>query len=113
MNMEKTGNMELYTHEEMLDRVIGRQGTPARDEFDHTLEEDIKAWRMGEAIKNARLQQNLTQEQLAERIGVKRAQVSRIEKGKNLTLSTLSRVFRALGIPASLDVAGVGKVALW
>lgn len=111
--MEKTGNMELYTHEEMLDRVIGRQGTPARDKFDHTLEEDIKAWRMGEAIKNARLQQNLTQGQLAERIGVKRAQVSRIEKGKNLTLSTLSRVFRALGIPASLDVAGVGKVALW
>lgn len=111
--MEKTEEMELYTHEEMLDRVIGRQGTPARNEFDRALEEDIKAWRMGEAIKNARLQQNLTQEQLAERIGVKRAQVSRIEKGKNLTLSTLGRVFRALGIPASLDVAGVGKVALW
>ena len=59
--------------------------------------------------------QNLTQEQLGERIGVQRAQISRLEKGNStITLPTLSRVFQALGIAtATLDLGVAGKVALW
>ena len=97
--MKKVGSMELYTHEEMLDRVIGQQGSQARDEFERTLDEDIKAWRMGEAIKNARLQQNLTQEQLAERIGLTQANLSILKTGKAkaVRFSTLEAVCRELG----------------
>lgn len=50
----------------------------------------------------------MTQQDLAEKIGVQRAQVSRIESGKNLTLSTVARCFRAIGLEASLNVSGLG-----
>ena len=75
----------------------------------------IDAYFVGEAIKNARLKQNLTQEELGERIGVKRSQISKLESGKcSITLSTMGKVFRALGIAtATLDLGVEGKVALW
>ena len=59
--------------------------------------------------------QNLTQEQLGERIGVQRAQISKLEKGTSvITLPTMSRVFQALGIAtATLDLGIAGKIALW
>lgn len=79
------------------------------------LKEDIQAYFVGEAIKKARLRQNLTQEELGERVGVKRSQIYKLESGKSsITLSTMSRVFKALGITtATLDLGIAGKVALW
>lgn len=112
--METVGNMKLYTFEEVLDKQLGKKGTPRRDAHELRVEEALHAYRIGEAIKKARLKQNLTQEQLGERIGVKRAQISRMEKGYSITIPTMSRVFRALGIAsASLDLGIGGKVALW
>ena len=105
--------MDLKPFDELLDELYGKPGTPRRDDFERAVDADVKAWEMGEVIRKARQERHLTQEELGERIGVKKAQISRIEKGRNLTIGTLSRVFKALGIPASLDVAGVGKVALW
>ena len=107
--------MKLHTLDEMTDRYIGKVGTPKRDEFERRLEEDIHAYEIGEAIKRARLQQNLTQEELGERVGVGRARISKLEKGYSMTIPTMSRVFKALGVAtASLDLgASVGKVALW
>lgn len=101
--------MKFYTEEEALDKVLGAKGTPERDSY----EMEMNSFLMGEAIKKARLAKNLTQEQLGEMIGVKRAQVSRIEKGHNLTFTTIAKAFRAMGIGASFEMAGVGKVPLW
>ena len=57
---------------------------------------------------------HLTQEQLGERIGVKKAQISKLERGKGITIATMSRVFKALGITtATLDMGSFGRVALW
>jgi transcriptional regulator with XRE-family HTH domain len=58
------------------------------------------------------LKQELTQEELGARMGVQRAQISKIENGRNLTLSTIAKAFKALGIPAELSAGGM-KVALW
>lgn len=102
-------DMKLYSHEEMLDEVLGKKGTPLRNQY----EEDMNSYLMGEAIKKARQSKNLTQEQLGELIGVKRAQVSRMESGENLTFNTIARVFKAMGINACFDMGGYGKVALW
>ncbi len=101
--------MKFYTEEEALNQVLGEKGTPVRDDY----EAEINSFLMGEAIRKARLSKHLTQEQLGEMIGVKRAQVSRIEKGHNLTFATMARVFRSMGIRATLDMGSVGKVALW
>ncbi len=107
--MEKIGSMELYSHEEMLDSVLGKKGMPRRDKY----ESDINAFAMGEAIKETRLSKKLTQDQLGELIGVKRSQVSKIEKGKNLTFSTIARVFSAMRVPVSFRIEGMKEVALW
>ncbi|ROT23798.1 XRE family transcriptional regulator [Muribaculaceae bacterium Isolate-110 (HZI)] len=107
--------MNLTPASELVDEVWGRVGTPERDEMEAQLKEELNAYFIGEAIKRARLAQNLTQEELGERIGVQRAQISRLEKGKSvITLPTMSRVFRALGIKSGiLDLGIIGKVALW
>ncbi|KAA5400119.1 helix-turn-helix transcriptional regulator, partial [Phocaeicola dorei] len=86
--------MKFYTEEEILDKHIGKKGTPKRDQF----EADLNSFLIGEAIKQARQSKNLTQEELGNLIGVQRAQISRIENGKNLTFSTIARVFKAMGI---------------
>ena len=101
--------------DELIDAVWGKVGTPERDAMEAQLKEDIQAYFVGEAIKKARLRQNLTQEELGERVGVKRSQICKLESGKSsITLSTMSRVFKALGITtATLDLGIAGKVALW
>lgn len=105
--MEK---IKVYTHEEMLDRVIGPKGTHAREKH----ETDINNFLIGEAIKQTREAKNLTQEQLGELMGVKRAQISKIESGKSISFSTIVKAFKAMGVKtASLELGSLGKVALW
>ena len=99
----------------MKDKLWGKRGTPEREAMETKLKEEVNAYIGGEAIRKARLAQNLTQEQLGERIGVQRAQISKLEKGTSvITLPTMSRVFQALGIAtATLDLGIAGKIALW
>ncbi len=97
---------------EVLDEALGPVGTPRRDEHERSVAEAVHAFHIGEAIKKARLQQNLTQEELGERIGVKRAQICRLESGKSITFASMMRVFKALGVQVSLDMKGIGSVAL-
>lgn len=99
----------------VVDEVWGEKGTPGRDAMEAKLKEDLQAYYIGKAIKAERLKQNLTQEELGTKVGVKKSQISKIESGKCIiTLPTMSKVFKALGFgSASLDL-GVGrKVALW
>lgn len=101
--------MKYYTEGEALDKVLGEKGTPLRNQY----EADMNAFLIGETIKKARQSKNLTQEELGAMIGVKKSQVSRIEKGSNITFATMAKIFRAMGISASFEMAGIGKVALW
>lgn len=107
--------MKFTPADEMKDELWGPIGTPEREAMEAQLKEDIQAYFVGEAIKKARLKQNLTQEELGERVGVKRSQICKLESGKSsITLSTMSKVFKALGIAtATLDLGIGGKVALW
>lgn len=104
--------MKVHTMNELLDRDLGPVGTPERDDFDRKIAEDVRAYHVGEAIKKARLAKKLTQEQLGERIGVQRSQISRLEKGRSISFASLSRVLQALGVSATLDMQGVGRVVL-
>ena len=105
--------MKVYTLEEMEDKYIGKKGTPERDQYEQELAEELHAYHLGEAIKQARLSQNLTQEQLGEKVGVQKAQISRLERGKSISLSSMTRVFRSMGIPLTLEIGNIGRVALW
>lgn len=99
-----------FSLEEITDEIIGVKGTPKREVFDA----DVEAALIGASIKNARKALNLTQAQLGERVGVQTAQISKIESGRNLTISTIVRVLKALGLSAnfSINYEGFSPVTL-
>lgn len=112
--MEKLGDIKLYSFEEVKDEFLGKVGTPERDGHERRVAEAVRAYHIGEAVRENRVRQNLTQEELGRRVGVQKAQISRIERGYSVSLATMSRVFRALGIAtATLDLGVGGRVALW
>lgn len=53
---------------------------------------------LGDFIKHTRLQQNITQAQLADMAGLNRWTISQIEKGESVTITTLIQVLRALDV---------------
>ena len=100
--------MKTYKIEEVEDILLGTRGTTQREYYEQELDE----FYIGEAIRKARLSKNLTQEELGARVGVQRAQISRIEKGKNITLANISRLMKAMEIQATLSITGVGTFVL-
>ena len=85
----------------MIDKHIGKRGTERRDAFENELRIDL----LGQAIKKARQERNLTQEQLGDLVGVQKAQISKIENSvKNARFETILKVFNALGAKVNFDV---------
>ncbi|MDA0990079.1 MAG: helix-turn-helix transcriptional regulator [Verrucomicrobia bacterium] len=58
---------------------------------------------IGERIQKERLNQNLTQVELAQRAGIGVRTLGSLEAGEKFTIATLIRVMRALGKLAALD----------
>lgn len=85
----------------MIDKHIGKRGTKRRDAFENELRIDL----LGQAIKQARQERNLTQEQLGKLVGVQKAQISKIENSvKNARFETILKVFEALGAKVNFNV---------
>lgn len=83
----------------LLDAKYGKKGTASRDEFS----KDAIAFYYGEILKEKRKELNLTQEQLSEKVGLKRSYISKIEKGAtDMQISSLVRISTALGLKLSL-----------
>ncbi|KAA6309368.1 hypothetical protein EZS27_039124 [termite gut metagenome] len=80
---------KFYTQDEAKDILIGKVGTPQRDNY----ESDLNMFLIGDVIKRTRLEKNLTQEDLGKLVGVQKAQISKIENGKNLTIATIIKIF--------------------
>lgn len=105
--------MKIYTHEEILDEIIGKKGTPRRDKLEAEVQASVEAYKMGEALRGERERQSLTQRELSEKAGVGEGTVSKVENGHSTSLASLSRIFRALGITDGfLDLGRLGRVAL-
>lgn len=89
--MSKKENIKKATaFDELLDFKYGKIGAKKRDEF----EEKAQYFVISEILKEARREAELTQEQLAEKVGTKKSYISRLENGKcDIQLSTLYRIF--------------------
>ncbi|WP_417857820.1 helix-turn-helix domain-containing protein [Xanthomarina gelatinilytica] len=86
--------MKSYKLSEAEDLLIGKKGTKERDEYEFELKLEL----IGDMIKTARKKRNLTQEQLGELVGVKKAQISRLENSTgNVTFETVMKILDALG----------------
>lgn len=104
--------MKLISSDKLVDDVWGKIGTPERDAMEDKLEEEVKSYYVGEAIKKARISQKLTQKQLGEKAGVNCSQVSMAERGMNITISTLSKLLRAMGMEAHLNISNMGVFSI-
>jgi HTH-type transcriptional regulator/antitoxin HipB len=96
-----TNKFKTVSLDTMIDKHIGKRGTSKRDAFENELRIDL----LGQAIKQARQERNLTQEQLGELVGVQKAQISKIENSvKNARFETIIKVFEALGAKVNFNV---------
>ena len=97
-------NKNLKSFDIHLDENYGKQGTKTREKF----EEEFETFRIGVLIQEARKKQQLTQQQLAEKVGTTKNYISRIENdASDIRLSTLMRIIReGLGgnLKLSLDI---------
>ncbi len=101
MKKEQIKNAKNF--DELLDIKYGKTGTKARDKF----EEKAQYYVISEMLKEGRKEANLTQQQLAEKVGTKKSYISRLENGKcDIQLSTLYRIFESgLGMRVNLLIA--------
>lgn len=107
MKADKTDNnmatkeMKTYSLSEMKEKYIGKEGTKDRDEYEYELRMDV----LGRMIKTARQERHLTQEQLGQLVGVKKAQISKLESSANsATIDTIMKVFKALKADINFNV---------
>jgi len=93
--------MKTYSLDELTDKYIGKKGTEKRDNFENELRLDL----LGQTIKKVRLERNLTQAQLGELVGVKKAQISKLENSfTDARFETILKVFRALNAKINFNV---------
>lgn len=93
--------MKTASLDTLIDKHIGKIGTKKRDKFENELRLDI----LGETIRKVRKERKLTQEQLGELVGVKKAQISKIENNLNdARFETILKVFRALNVKINFNV---------
>ena len=80
---------DIVTFDEHLEQRYGKIGTEKRIVF----EIKAKSFAIGEILRDARKESNMTQEELARKTGTRKSFISRIENGhSDIQLSTLYRL---------------------
>lgn len=91
----------ITTFEQLLDEKYGKKGSEKRDLYDS----ESLSFRLGVMLKEARLEANLTQEELAEKTGTKKSYISRIERGlSDIRISTYHKLIE-LGLGKCLNIS--------
>ena len=102
----KTKKLKTYSLDEITDKHIGKRGTAKREAFEYELRLDL----LGEAVKQARKERNLTQEELGHIVGVQKAQISKIENSlTDARFETIIKVFKALNARINFNVELLNK----
>ena len=91
----------VKTFDQLLDEKYEKKGNTERDQFDA----DSLAFRLGAMLKEARVEANLTQEELAQKTGTKKSYISRIERGlSDIQFSTYYKLIE-LGLGNHLNIS--------
>jgi DNA-binding XRE family transcriptional regulator len=86
--------------EDILIKKYGKKGTAKRYKYDS----DSLAFRLGVMLKEARVEANLTQQDLAERTGTQKSYISRIERGlSDIQVSTYYKLIE-IGLGKRLNI---------
>lgn len=82
-------NKNITSFDDHLDSQYGKTGSSTRQQF----EEEFETFRIGVLIREARMRQKLTQQELAKKAGTTKSYISRIENNaSDIRLSTLMRI---------------------
>lgn len=88
------------TLEEFKEKNYGKRGSEEREE----LEEGYEAFKIGALIHDTRIEMGMTQEQLAEKVGISKSYISKIENNlKEARISTLQKIIE-LGFGGRLEL---------
>ena len=94
-------NKNITSWDAHLDTKYGKRGSDKREEF----QENFEAFKIGVLIQEARKSKNLTQQQLADKVGTTKNYISRIENNaSDIRLSTLMRIIRE-GLDGTLKLS--------
>ncbi|MBE8712722.1 helix-turn-helix domain-containing protein [Sphingobacterium hungaricum] len=104
---KKTGNEKLTSFATHLDEQYGVRGSLAREQY----ESEFDAFKLGAMIQELRVEQGLTQEQLAQKCGTTKTYISRIENNaSDIRLSTLMRIInQGFGRHLKLNISVVDQ----
>jgi len=84
-------NNNITTFDQILDKKYGTKGQPKREEW----EQQFESFRLGVLLEEARLKLGMTQEELAEKCGTNKANISKIENNSSdIQLSTLMKIIQ-------------------
>lgn len=61
---------------------------------------------LGAAIRDARKKQGLSQDELAEKAGLSRPTVARVERGDDVSTATITKLAEVLGLALKLEERG-------
>jgi HTH-type transcriptional regulator/antitoxin HipB len=90
----------IKTFDQLLEEKYGNKGNARRDQFDA----DSLSFRLGVMLKEARVEANLTQEELADKTGTKKSYISRIERGlSDIQISTYFKLIE-IGLGKQLNI---------
>jgi ribosome-binding protein aMBF1 (putative translation factor) len=87
--MKKRENRNLTSWDDHLDQKYGKEGTTSREKY----EQEFEAFKLGVLIREARKKKQLSQEELARKVGTTKNYICRIENdASDIRLSTLMRI---------------------
>lgn len=87
--------LQLIAFNDSEDELFGAPGTPERTEYEDRVTLEL----LPQSIREYRLRNHLTQDELGQRLGVQKSQISKLERNSsNVTIDTLRRVFKALNV---------------
>lgn len=95
----KTSPLQLVAFNDVEDELFGAPGTLERTEYEDRVTLEL----LPQSIREYRLRNHLTQDELGQRLGVQKSQISKLERNSsNVTLDTLRRVFKALNVEVKI-----------
>lgn len=99
--MKTKNNNNLTSLDDLITQEYGAIGTSSRDEF----EQGYNDFKIGVMIQQARKEKGMTQEQLAEKVGTSKGNISKIENNaKDVRFSTIKKIIE-VGLGGHLDLS--------
>ena len=97
----KAKKNNTLTLDQFKEKHYGKRGAKKRDE----LESGYQDFRVGALIHEARIEQGMTQEELADKVGTTKSYISKIENNiKEVRISTLQKIVE-LGLGGHLQLS--------